>query len=88
MKREKIKAGDTPTFTLTARDDNKIAIDISGYTSASIKIAKSLNISNVDALYYESVLAANFSDGVNGIHDFIIPEDTSKNFMQGEYMLQ
>lgn len=88
MKTIEIKSGDTPTIRLNARDSSKVAIDISGYTSASLKIAKSLNITNADALYYVSVLAASFSDGANGIHDFVIPEDTAKLFPSSEYMIQ
>lgn len=88
MKTIEIKSGDTPTIRLTARNSSKVAVNIASYTSASIKIAKNLDISNTDALYYELVLAANFSDGVNGIHDFVISEDDAKDFPSGDYMLQ
>jgi len=88
MKELKIKSGGTPTIQLLARDSNKIAVDITGYTSATLKIAKALNVTNDDALYYISVLAANFSDGANGIHDFVISEDTTKAFAPGNYMYQ
>lgn len=89
MKRLKdIKQGDTPTIRLAARDEDKVAIDITGYTSASLKIAKALNIANDNALYYVNVLAANFSDGANGIHDFVIPEGTTKEWKPEEYLLQ
>lgn len=84
----KVKSGDTPTIRLQAKDSNNAAVDISGYTSASLKIAKNLNVSNGDSLYYTSVLSASFSDGVNGIHDFVIPEDTTKDFKTGEYLYQ
>jgi len=76
---EQIRQGDTPTFRLRAKASG-VAIDITGYASASLKIAKSLNIPNTDALYYESVLAASFSNGPNGINDFVITEDTTKVF--------
>jgi len=84
---KEIKQGDTPTFRLNATA-NKVAIDIAGYTSASLKIAKSLNISNSEAMHYEIVLASSFSDGVNGIHDFVLSEDTTKVFPIGEYKYQ
>lgn len=83
-----IKQGDTPTIRLAAKDANKAAINISNYVSASIKIAKALNIINANASYYELVLAANFSDPVNGIHDFVIPEDTTKGLEVGDYFYQ
>jgi len=79
---EEIKKGTTVTFRLTAKA-NGVPIDITGYTSSSLKIAKSLNISNANATYYELVLAVNFSDGVNGIHDFVVAEDDSKEFNVG-----
>lgn len=89
MKRlDPIKQGDTATFTLEATDSNDAAVDISTYTSASIKLAKDLNIANGDADYYESVLAASFTDGANGKHDFVISEDTTKGLDVDEYMVQ
>lgn len=88
MKIIEVNSGDTVTIKLTARTKLKVAIDISSYTSASLKIAKALNISNNDALYYTSVLSANFTDGVNGIHSFIINEDVAKEWTEGEYLLQ
>ena len=88
MKIIKVNSGDTVTIKLTAITKLKVAIDISSYTSASLKIAKSLNIPNASALYYISVLAANFTDGVNGIHSFIISEDIAKEWSAGNYMMQ
>ena len=89
MKVIKGNIGDTITIKLTVLDEDKVAIDISsGYTSASLKIAKTLNIADDDALYYESVLAANFSDGANGIHSFVISEDVTKLWKAREYMYQ
>ncbi len=84
----KIKSGDTPTIRLKVTNSSDVAVDITGYTSASIKIAKNMGISNTDALYYSSVLAAAFSDGANGIHDFVIPEDTTKAMTDGPYLCQ
>lgn len=88
METIKIKSGDTPTIKLTARDSNKVAVDITGYTSAILKIAKNLNKANGSALYFVTVLAANFSDGGNGIHSFVITEDTTKGWSPGEYLYQ
>lgn len=88
MKIIEVNSGDTVTIKLTARTAAKVAVDISGYTSASLKIAKALNISNTDALYYVSVLSASFTDGANGIHSFIISEDIAKLWPDGEYLLQ
>jgi len=83
-----IKAGDTPTISLAATDSNGAAIDITGYASASLKIAKSFNVANGSALYYVSVLAINFSDGLNGKHDFVPSEDITKTWPPGNYMYQ
>jgi hypothetical protein len=88
MKTIRLKSGDTPTIKLTAKDANKNVVDITGYGSASLKIAKTLGITNNNALYYVSVLAASFSDGVNGVHSFVIPEDTTKDWEIGDYLYQ
>ncbi len=88
MKDIKIKSGTTETIQLLARNAAKVAVNITGYTSATLKIAKALNVANGDALHYVLVLSANFSDGANGIHDFVLSEDTTKAFAPGNYMYQ
>ena len=85
---KEIKQGDTITFRLKATDSNGASVPIDGYVSASLKIAKSLNIDDGDAMHYEIVLAADFSDGAGGIHDFKLLEDTTKVFKRGEHKYQ
>jgi len=88
MGKLKIKSGDTPTIKILARDANKAAIDISGYTSIQFKIAVSLKTANANALYYTTVLAASFSNPTSGYHNLVISEDTTKAWAPGEYMYQ
>ncbi len=82
------KIGETFNLKVTARDATKTAIDITGYTSMKLKIAKTLDIADADALYYSKVLAASFSDGANGIHTFVVARSTTKDWDEGDYMYE
>jgi len=81
----KLKSGDTPTIRLALTDTAGAAVAITGYT-IKFKISTNLDDTDAEALYM--LTQTTFSDAANGIHDEVIPEDTTKDWEPGLYLYQ
>ena len=81
----KLKIGDDNTYTVTVTESNSDAVVLTGGTM-KVKIARNLNIADVDATYYTEITS--FPDAANGIHDFTIPDSASAGFSPRQEIIQ
>ena len=69
-------------FTIT---DSGTAVDLTG-GSLKVKIALNVKTSDANALFMDTFTT--FTDAVNGIHNEIIPKQTTSTWSPGNYIYQ
>ena len=88
MGRLTFKIGDTAKVQILVRDAARVAIDITAYTSIKVKISKSLDIADVDAEYFGTVLAVDFSNPTDGYHVWNAAAAVTALWEPGQYLFQ
>ena len=80
-----LKIGDDNTIRFILKDKSNAIVPLTGGT-LSLKIAKNIGVSNINATYYGEFTS--FTDPTNGIHDEVIPDSTSATWLEGQYKIQ
>ena len=83
-----IKKGDTLSLRFALVDEDSAAIDISSYTSIKFKLAKNLSDADDSCIEYFEVLAVDFTDPTNGIHDENIDDEDTAAYTAGDCLYQ
>ena len=86
----KFQIGSTAKVKISAKNASRVYIDVSGYTSLKVKIAKStgLDDDSDDTLFFETILPANFSHGSSGWHNWTAAPSVTKEWTAGDYFFE
>jgi len=85
----KFKIGDDIKLRFTVKDPDENAIPLTGGT-LKLKIAKNLNVADIDAEYYGEFtdFSGGDSDPTTGVHVEVIPNSETSTWTAGSYKIQ